>query len=335
MSLEKQLSITSWMEVAVHTHMRLGELIDNPQEKLVEDSLNIGQWTVKGFLEYAQLFLGSQAQIVDTDHPFNILDLQGISRKECYSPARIVSTIDVISQGILERAQVLRHHFTSDCLLTGVEANILNAQGLLDISNSVLNQLDVVIASFHRKIWKGANESTLPTKSNVLESILEAVKNPYVDILGHPIRDVPNEIVAEMTPNDWEEIFVVLKEKAGVFEINISDLQLNSMNFYVERSLIKKAAGMGLKFCLGLDFHNFHNYGGRNIDGIIDQARAETVFQQGRHETHFRMMRKLGRLVRELIVLGVTPEIIINSSKITFQEWLLTRHVQKQLRNNN
>lgn len=64
-------------------------------------------------------------------------------------------------------------------MLYGVEANITDHNGALDLEDSVLKNLDYVIASMHRPVIKPktAEENTA--------AYIAAMKNPYVRIIGH------------------------------------------------------------------------------------------------------------------------------------------------------
>src|SRR6202789_655523 len=61
-------------------------------------------------------------------------------------------------------------------VLTGIEVDILG-DGAIDLSNEVLEQMDVVIASVHSLFQQ--------PKERMTERILKAMENPYVRILGH------------------------------------------------------------------------------------------------------------------------------------------------------
>lgn len=65
-------------------------------------------------------------------------------------------------------------------ILKGVEANILNKEGEMDIPERLLKGLDIVIASLHDVCMEPSNveEHT--------KALLNAMENEYVDILGHP-----------------------------------------------------------------------------------------------------------------------------------------------------
>jgi DNA polymerase (family X) len=62
-------------------------------------------------------------------------------------------------------------------IFAGVEVDIL-ADGALDLSDSVLEQMDIVIASVHSHFNQSSAEMT--------DRLLKAVSNPNVSLLGHP-----------------------------------------------------------------------------------------------------------------------------------------------------
>ena len=61
-------------------------------------------------------------------------------------------------------------------ILTGMEVDILE-DGSLDLSDEMLGQLDVVVASLHSKLRMDSDQMT--------QRMVMAVANPHVDILGH------------------------------------------------------------------------------------------------------------------------------------------------------
>jgi DNA polymerase (family 10) len=62
-------------------------------------------------------------------------------------------------------------------ILAGIEVDILS-DGTLDLSDSVLEQMDLVIASVHSHFNQGPTEMT--------DRLLKAVENPNTSFLGHP-----------------------------------------------------------------------------------------------------------------------------------------------------
>ena len=79
-------------------------------------------------------------------------------------------------------------------ILKGAEVNIVGMDGSLDLSDSILQQLDLVIASFHLPCIKPGSE-----KENT-NALIQVMKNPYVHILGHtgnPVYPVQIEKMVE------------------------------------------------------------------------------------------------------------------------------------------
>lgn len=93
-------------------------------------------------------------------------------------------------------------------MLYGVEANIIDYDGKLDIDDSKLDKLDIVIGSIHDEVYKvGTSEENTRAFINVIE-------NGKVDIIGH----LGNPGV----PVDFEKIIICAKENDILIEINNS-----------------------------------------------------------------------------------------------------------------
>ena len=91
-------------------------------------------------------------------------------------------------------------------MLLGSEVNILDAQGTVDLGQHTLSSMDVVIASLHTPCMKPAS------KLENTEAYLNVMKNPYVNIIGHP-DDGRYEI-------DYEALVQGAKEYGKVLELN-------------------------------------------------------------------------------------------------------------------
>ena len=91
-------------------------------------------------------------------------------------------------------------------LLLGVELNILDIDGHLDLNDELLSELDYAIASMHAQNYKSGS-----VKENT-SAYLNAMKNPYVNIIGHP-DDGRYEI-------DYEALIQGAKEYGKVLELN-------------------------------------------------------------------------------------------------------------------
>lgn len=96
-------------------------------------------------------------------------------------------------------------------LLMGVELNILNKNGEVDLPEELLKKMDIKIASIHMPCFTDEI-----TKENVTQAYVNAMKNPYIDIIGHPDDG--------RTPIDYEVLVKTAKETGTLLEVNNSSL---------------------------------------------------------------------------------------------------------------
>lgn len=95
-------------------------------------------------------------------------------------------------------------------LLLGSELNILDHKGTLDLSDQLLKKLDICIASIHPPCYQ---KGTIEENTN---AIVGAMKNPYVNIIGHP-DDGRFEL-------DYETVVKKAKEYGVILELNNASL---------------------------------------------------------------------------------------------------------------
>ncbi len=98
-----------------------------------------------------------------TDHSKNLAFANGLDDK------RAVEHI--------KRIRAASDAFGDIRIFAGIEVDIL-ADGTLDLSDSVLEQMDIVIASVHSHFNQSAAEMT--------DRLLKAVENPNTSLIGHP-----------------------------------------------------------------------------------------------------------------------------------------------------
>lgn len=95
-------------------------------------------------------------------------------------------------------------------LFCGVEANIMDFDGNIDMEEYLLKRVDYVIASMHVACIKPGS-----VEENTRASI-KAMRNPYVKILGHPDDS--------RYPLDYEALVQAAKEEKVFLELNNSSL---------------------------------------------------------------------------------------------------------------
>lgn len=65
-------------------------------------------------------------------------------------------------------------------ILKGVEANIIDKNGGLDVPEEILKNLDIVLAGFHKPCLAP------DTREQNTNTLINAMKNKYVDVIVHP-----------------------------------------------------------------------------------------------------------------------------------------------------
>ncbi len=94
-------------------------------------------------------------------------------------------------------------------IFKGVEATYTDIDGNLDMSEEQLKKLDIVIASGHGAF--------VCDKTNYVETLLNVMKNPYVDILGHIARKS-----FTLSDKEYEIIAKSARENRKLVELNSS-----------------------------------------------------------------------------------------------------------------
>jgi DNA polymerase (family X) len=120
-----------------------------------------GRCTIEEMAEAAKA-RGHQYMAI-TDHSKNLAMANGLDDKRALAH--------------IKRIRQANDQIESITILAGIEVDIL-ADGSLDLSDDVLAQMDIVIASVHSAFNQERAEMTA--------RIVKAVSNPHVSLLGHP-----------------------------------------------------------------------------------------------------------------------------------------------------
>lgn len=125
-------------------------------------------------------------------------------------------------------------------ILSGIESDIL-PDSSLDYPDTVLEQLDFVIASIHSRFKSPQKEVT--------NRVVNALQNPLVTVVGHPT----GRIIGRRAPLnlDLEQIFKTAAKTGTALEINCYPDRLD-----LKDTLIRKAKEYGVTLALGTDAHS-------------------------------------------------------------------------------
>ncbi len=244
-----------------------------------------------------------------------------------------------ISQSLLKEAEhigsINRERGVDIAALSSVETNIMfdeTSKPTLDIPDGVLEKLDVVIASRH-----AIADEKEPVK--IKESLLAAINNKNVDVIGHPDRytrrdhEKSSEYWQEYW-NIWPEILEKMKTNSVAFEINL--------NSQPSRKLVQMAAEAEVKFFINYDAHDFNQYKKEKDDLIEAGERAKRhwvkqpelakedkeILKKYKQERlsagpGYRAIVSLVRWIKRLESWGVTPDRVVNSSKDSLFDFLI------------
>lgn len=144
-------------------------------------------------------------------------------------------------------------------ILHGAEVEI-KADGSLDFDDETLASLDIVVASMHI----GLRQS----REQVTERMLAAVRNPHVDIIGHPTGRLIG--AREGADLDMDAVLAAAAESGVALEINANPKRLDLSDVHARR-----AVELGVPITINTDAHapahlDFIEYG-------VGQARRGWV----------------------------------------------------------
>ncbi len=100
-------------------------------------------------------------------------------------------------------------------LLMGAEVNIMDPEGNIDLPEKTCKDLDIVVASIHLPCY-----GTEHTPKENTRAYVEAMKKPYIHIIGHPDDG--------RFPFDYEILVKTAKETGTLLEVNNSSMRPQS-----------------------------------------------------------------------------------------------------------
>jgi DNA polymerase (family 10) len=141
-----------------------------------------------------------------------------------------------------QRAEIaaLNKRWQGFTLLQGCELEI-RADGTLDFSDEVLAELDFVIASVHTSLRQ--------ERAQITERVMNALRNPYVDVIGHPSGRILGQ--REESAVDLDAVIQLAVETGTALEVNSIPNRLDLDDVHVRRAL-----ELGVKVAINSDAHH-------------------------------------------------------------------------------
>jgi DNA polymerase (family 10) len=151
--------------------------------------------------------------IAITDHSKNLAMTNGLD------DARALAHVTRIREVDRELAELYPGKIR---VLPGIEVDIL-ADGSLDLDDSTLAQMDIVVASIHSHFDQPIEQTT--------DRVLRALENPHVRILGHPtgrkvLKRDPYALNIDTVLKRASELGVAVEHNAAPARADLNDLHL-------------------------------------------------------------------------------------------------------------
>src|SRR6202035_5440609 len=161
-----------------------------------------------------------------TDHSKNLAFANGLDDK------RAVEHI--------KRIRAMNEHIEGIKIFAGIEVDIL-ADGTLDLSDAVLEQMDIVIASVHSHFNQTSAEMT--------DRLIKAVENPNTSLLGHPTGRLL--LRREAYPFDMDAVLKSAARHKVAMELNAYPDRLDLCDRH-----LRMAKQHGVKIVINTDSHH-------------------------------------------------------------------------------
>ena len=162
-------------------------------------------------------------------------------------------------------------------VLYGVELNILDSDGHVDLPDQILAGMDVAVASMHMPCYKGG------TAAENTRAYLNVMKHPYVNIIGHPDDS--------RFPVDYRALAEGAKEHQVLLEVNNSSL-----------SPISWREGARENYCKMLEYCKEFQ-----VPVVVD-SDAHVDLDVGNHSLAFQLLEEVD--FPEELVVNANPELV-------------------------
>ncbi|WP_134440386.1 DNA polymerase/3'-5' exonuclease PolX [Methylacidiphilum caldifontis] len=165
------------------------------------------------------------------DHSKSSFQANGLSEERVYAQ--------------LDKIKNMNSRLQNFRLLSGIECDILK-EGKLDFSDTLLEELDYVVASLHAGFSNDEEDNT--------QRLIKAMENPYVTMLGHPTGRLL--LVRKPYPVNMEKVIDCAAKTGTWIELNAQPMRLD-----MDWRLWKSARDKGVKCVINPDAHHVKEIG--------------------------------------------------------------------------
>jgi DNA polymerase (family 10) len=210
---------------------RLVELSDIRADLHMHSTWSDGRADIRTMAEAARA--RGYSHIAMTDHSAYIGLTHGLDAERLRAQRQEIAALNAAyaAQGIPFR------------VLCGVEVDIM-PEGQLALPDDVLAELDIVVASAHVQLRQSPEAAT--------ERLLRAVRNPHVDMIGHPVGRMLGS--REGAPVDIDALARAAAEHGVLLEVNSGPTRLD-----LEGPAVRRALELGATIAINSDAHHPDN----------------------------------------------------------------------------
>ncbi len=178
-----------------------------------------------------------------TDHSKNLAFANGLDDTRAVEHIKRIRAVDDKVDGIK--------------IFAGIEVDIL-ADGELDLSDDVLGQMDIVIASVHSVFNQEPEKMT--------ERLLKTIENPNVSLVGHPTGRI--QLRRDAYKFDMDAVLTAAAKRKVAMELNSypDRLDLNDVH-------LRQAKQRGVKIVINTDAHHTSHLD-KITYGVLQARRA-------------------------------------------------------------
>jgi DNA polymerase (family 10) len=263
-TLEDEKPVAGATEEEIYAKLRLDFIPPELRENLGEIEAAAGH-TLPVLIDVSDIRGDVHMHTVETDGRNTIEEMAEAARERGYEYMAITdhSKNLAFANGLnderalahIEKIRLVEKKMKGIRIFAGIEVDILG-DGSLDLSDSVLEKMDIVIASVHSLF----NQD----RATMTERLLKAIANPNTSLIGHPTgRQL---LRRDAYPFDFDAVLKAAAKRKVAMELNSypERLDLNDVH-------LRMAKQQGVKIVINTDSH--HTSHMEKIRYGITQAR--------------------------------------------------------------
>src|ERR1700704_5999970 len=248
-TLEDEKPVAGATEEEIYSKLKLDFIPPELRENLGEIEAAAGH-TLPVLLELSDIRGDMHMHTVETDGRNTIEETAEAARERGYEYMAITDhsknlafangLTDERALAHIERIRAVEKKLQGIRIFAGIEVDILG-DGSLDLSDPVLEQMDVVIASVHSHF--NQDRETMTAR------LLKAISNPHVSIIGHPTgRQL---LRREAYPFDLDAVLKAAFKHKVAMELNSYPDRLDLCDVH-----LRAAKQIGVKIVINTDSHH-------------------------------------------------------------------------------